>query len=341
MRWWSTPRGTNSCGWKAPPDGVRWRAAVGEPFDAYPVVAGENILVATRSGKLITIAAASGDSPGYVQFPQPLRVAPAIDLHQSLIFQVAAHTNVFILSLADGACKHVAYLGHQPGSITTAPVVIEDFLLVAINDGARDCVLQVLAIQPKRSDKPEPWLKPVQQIRLSGHVSTPPLVDGRRVLVTTTAGVVRVFELSGSNTKTPLHDVAETSVEGAANLVRFALMQSGQFWIADNRLTKYDVQAARGRLMPKWPVDEDSAYLQPPVAFGQAVVTVRRKVGMPGALVSAVAMQDPDKYWETQIASPPAGQPLVLGEDGRVVAVTANGGVFRIDAGRQRAGGRQ
>ena len=44
-------------------------------------------------------------------------------------------------------------------------------------------------------------------------------------------------------------------------------------------------------------------------------------------------MQDPDKYWETQIASPPAGPPLVLGEDGRVVAVTANGGVFRIDAG--------
>ena len=204
---------------------------------------------------------------------------------------------------------------------------------MAINDGVRDCVLQVLAIQPKRSDKPEPWLKPLQQIRLSGHVSTPPLVDGRRVLVTTTAGVVRVFELSGSNTKTPLHDVAETSVEGAANLVRFALMQSGQFWIADSRLTKYDVQAARGRLMPKWPVDEDSAYLQPPVAFGQAVVTVRRKVGMPGALVSAVAMQDPDKYWETQIASPPAGPPLVLGEDGRVVAVTANGGVFRIDAG--------
>ena len=103
---------------------IRWRAAVGEPFDAYPVVAGENILVATRSGKLITIATASGDSPGYVQFPQPLRVAPAIDLHQSLIFQVAAHTNVFILSLADGACQHVAYLGHQPGSITTAPVVI-------------------------------------------------------------------------------------------------------------------------------------------------------------------------------------------------------------------------
>ena len=87
---------------------------------------------------------------------------------------------------------------------------------MAMNDGLRDCVLQVLAIQPKRSDKPEPWLKLVQQIPLSGHVATTPLVDGRRVLMTTTAGVVRVFELSGANTKTPLHDVAETTIEGAA-----------------------------------------------------------------------------------------------------------------------------
>ena len=92
-------------------------------------------------------------------------------------------------------------------------------------------------------------------------------------------------------------------------------MQGGQFWIADNRLTKFDVQAARGRLMPKWIVDDDTvAYLQPPVAFGQAVVSVRRKAGMPGAIVAAVTMQEPEKYWETQLASPPAGEPIVLGK---------------------------
>ncbi len=161
---------------------IRWRCNVGEPFDACPVIAGENILVVTRGnksigGKLITVAAASGESSGYVQFPQPLKVAPVIDFRQSLIFQIADHTNVFILSLNDGACKNVAYLGHQPGAVTTSPVILEDYLLVAMNDGLRDCVLQVLAIQPKRSDKPEPWLKLVQQIPLSGHVATTPLVE--------------------------------------------------------------------------------------------------------------------------------------------------------------------
>jgi outer membrane protein assembly factor BamB len=63
---------------------------------------------------------------------------------------------------------------------------------------------------------------------------------------------------------------------------------------------------------------------------------VRRKLGTPGAIVSAVAMQEPNAFWETRVASPLAGEPLVLGaggkNDGKVVAVTANGGAFRIDA---------
>ena len=181
-------------------------------------------------------------------------------------------------------------------------------------------LLQVFAIEPNGSDKPGPWLKPVQQIRLDGHLQMSPLVEGGRVLVATNSGVVRVFELSATNAKTPLRNVADLAIEGGPDLTRFALMQNGQFWIADNRLTKYDVQAARGRLMPKWIDNEDSAFLQPPVAFGQAVVSVRRKLGMPGAIVSAVAMQDSGEIWETQIASPLAGQPIVPVADGKETA---------------------
>jgi outer membrane protein assembly factor BamB len=114
-------------------------------------------------------------------------------------------------------------------------------------------------------------------------------------------------------------------------------MKNGQFWIADNRLTKYDVQAARGHLTAKWIDCIDSAFLQPPVALGQSVVSVRRKVGMPGAIVSAVAMQETSTFWETRIASPLAGEPLAVGADGKVIAVTANGGVFRIDANQKGA----
>lgn len=310
-----------------------WRAAIGEPFDANPVVTGDKILVATRGGKLVTVAAASGESPGYVKLPQSLVVAPCVDTRRSLIYQVAAHTNLFILSLVDGACKQVVYLGHDSAGIAAAPAIVDDYLLVAVNAAARESVLHVFAIQ-QPTEKSPTHLKPVQQISLGGHVQTSPLVEGRRVLVSTNSGVVRVFEVSATDAKTPLRDVAETAVEGGNhggnNLVRFALLQNGQFWIADNRLTKYDVQAARGRLTPKWIECPDSAFLQPPAALGQTVVSVRRKLGMPGAIVSAFGMEKSEKYWETRLASPLAGEPLVLAAS--VVPVTANGGVFRIDA---------
>ena len=51
-----------------------WRHDVGEPFCAEPVLGGQQVLVAASSGRLVSIDAATGDSPGFVQLPQPLRV---------------------------------------------------------------------------------------------------------------------------------------------------------------------------------------------------------------------------------------------------------------------------
>ncbi|MEN6459078.1 MAG: PQQ-binding-like beta-propeller repeat protein [Thermoguttaceae bacterium] len=316
---------------------VRWRYAVGEPFDARPVVADENILLATPSGKLITIAAATGESAGYVQLPQPLGVSPAVDGRRSLIYQVATHANLFILALADGACRHVDYLGQDRGSVVTEPLLVDDFLLLIVNDGARDAQLRVFLIQPKDSKKPEPWLRLVQQIPLGGLVATPAVADGHRVLVATTSGIVRVFDVGGAQAKEPLRQIAESAVEGAPNVVRFPLLQAGQLWIADNRLAKYDVQATRGRLEPKWIEDDQSAFLQPPVAVGQAVVGVRKKQGIPGAIVSARGMAESELNWSTQLAAPPAGEPQLL-DDGSVVVVTAGGAVFKVPAGEAKSG---
>ena len=312
---------------------VRWRQKFDAAFDAYPVVAGGKILVATQGGRLYTIDAATGESPSYIQFPQELTVAPAVDERRSLAYQAADHSNLFVVSLTDGACREVFYLGHGRGTVSTAPVVIDDFLLVVVNDGAYDSVLKLFAVQTKRTDKPQPWLKLVQQIRLGGHVKTSPLVDGRRVLVSTAAGVVRVYEISATNVKIPLREIADTAIEGGENLIRFPLLRRGRFWIADTRLTKYDIQSARGRLMPKWIADQEGPFLQPPTVVGEAVICVQRKPGMPGAVVSAVSVHDPKQHWNTQVGCPLADAPYVADDSGKAVAVTSAGTIFRINPG--------
>jgi outer membrane protein assembly factor BamB len=312
---------------------LRWRRAIGEPFDAHPLVVGDQVWVATRGGKLLALSAASGESSLAVQLPQALRVAPVVDSHRRLVFQVADHTNLFVLSADDGACQQVLSIRHQPGSAATAPVLLDDYLFLATNDDARDATLHVLAIQDRKPGVSDPALKIIQSIRLNGRVQTAPLAAGRNVLVATDRGA-RAFEISAADPKAPLHDVAETALAETGALMHFALLDGGQFWIADSQLTKYDVQVARGRLVPQWVAEEQSVFLQPPVAVAQAVISIRRKPGLAGALVSAVAMHDPDRLWETRLAAPLASEPFLHDEGKAAIAVTQSGAIFQLGAGQ-------
>jgi outer membrane protein assembly factor BamB len=337
---------------------LRWRQPIGERFDAYPVITLSQVLVATRSGRLVTIDLESGKSPGYVQIPQPLRVAPAVDPRGSTIYQVAEHSNLYVLSAETGAekgdsphlgeapsgpfrqmgavpffrAREVVYLGHAPGSIVTPPVLVSRFLIVAENDRAAESRLRVFNVDGSRSE-------PLQEIRLPGHVVTPLVVSDLRVLAVTDTGSLGVFDVSGSDPKQPLVRVGEgvaatdsaPSGGGPGSLVRFPFLLGPQVLMADSQLTRYDVQSSRDRLQPTGIQDEASTTLQPLVAIGQTVFHVRRKEGMPGVLVSAWSAGD-KPYWETALADPLVGEPIVDPTTRQVTAVTAAGSCFRLEA---------
>jgi len=316
----------------------RWRHAVGEPFDGHPVVAGERLLVPTRSGRLVRIDLQTGDSPGYVQFPQALRVAPAVDLRRSTIYQVAEHSNLFVVNLSDGRPKQVVYLGHDPGSVTVPPVILDNYLIVAENDGVKHATLRVLTLEPGKKD--DPPVRLIQSARLQGHVDVAPQVSGVRVLVATDQAELYVFEISSKDPESPLAQVTQaraateqslddrTSPEG---LIRFPLFLGAQVWIADSQLTLYDVQSSKGRLQPRAVHHGRSATLQPPVMIGQTVFHVRRRMGLPGVLVSAVAPEAAEPLWEIHLAAPLAVKPMVDAAAERITAVTATGAVFHVE----------
>jgi outer membrane protein assembly factor BamB len=312
---------------------LRWRFPAGESFVPQPVLAENRLLIAAPSGKVFALDADSGDSTGYAQLPQPLKVAPAVDLSKKLIYQIAEHSNLYVLGLDDFACKQVFLLGHEAGSITSAPAVVSGFLVVGINDGAQNSSLRLFAVDRGSAAKPGITLKQVQEISLKGRIDITPAVDGNRVLVATDRGMVRVFDLSPGEKGTQLRQVAETAIEGGENVARYAFLQGGQFWIADIQLTKFDVVGSKGRLVPKWIVDEQSAFLQPPVAFGSTVIAVRRKPNLPGVFVAAVGVEEPTRAWETIVAAPPAGELIVSEESKKISVVTKLGGLFQMEEG--------
>jgi len=321
---------------------IGWRHPVGEPFrvavgdgshGAHPVIAGNKILLATESGRLVTVDAASGSSPSYIQVPQSLHIAPAVDSARSLIFQVADHSNLFVLGLPDGQCKRVVHLGHELGSISAPPVVINRFLILAINDRIKDSQLRILTIEETEDGLS---LTPLQRFRLDGHIDTPPVVSSRRVLTVTDTGSISVFEITALEDEKPFRLAAGPTPPSGQRLVRFTMMQDSQLWIGDLELTRFDVQAARGELTPRWITAENSVFLQPLRAISEAIFHVRRAVGMPGVVVSAMEKETSNPYWETHLAAPLATEPMVAGATvdamGKgIVAVTSIAGLFDVD----------
>jgi outer membrane protein assembly factor BamB len=97
-------------------------------------------------------------------------------------------------------------------------------------------------------------------------------------------------------------------------------------------LTRYDLHPSQGRLQPRSVRNERSATLQPLVSIGQTVFHVRRKLGLPGVVVSAMGSDAAEPYWETHLAAPLAAEPIVDPESGQITAVTSIGAVFDLEA---------
>ncbi len=246
---------------------VRWRQVIADPFEAAPVLLRDRVLVATRTGRLASIDVESGAVKGYVQLPQPLAVGPAVDSRGQYYYQVAEHSNLYVLSAADGRCAEVLYLGHEPGAVDVPPLMVGRYLFVAENSGAEDSVLRVLLTNEQGLA-----VSQVEQVPLRGHVRATPQAAGRALLVATDRGAIYSFEVAPAGQSPVLTKTAEKPAEELPPLVRFPVLQSGELWVGGAGLTKYDIQAARGRLQPKWIDDDRDVVLYSPEVIGRTIV---------------------------------------------------------------------
>ncbi|MBN2216217.1 MAG: PQQ-binding-like beta-propeller repeat protein [Pirellulales bacterium] len=309
---------------------VRWQQSVGEPFHAQPVVdPSMRILLAADSGRLFLIDTESGASSGFINVPQKLGSAPVVDPTTGRIYQVADHSNLYALTL-EGKCEAVVYLAHEPGTVNAAPVIISRLLVVAENRGYRSATLRVLSLDAVGD---APALTEVQQIDVEGHVDAPPLVSGSRLLVTTDSGRVVAYRVSGTEDQKPLEQIAQLQTSDEPNLVRFPLLLRDQFVVADKTLTKYELQAALGTFRTAWTTFKGSAFLQPITSLGQTVFLARRNVNLPGVEVAAVPLDKPAPLWQTHLAVPLVGEPVVT-PAGDVEVVTALGSLVNVPAAK-------
>ena len=310
---------------------VKWRYAIAGAVCGDPILAGDQVLAATRNGRLAVIDAAKGSSAGYVQFPQDLAASAAFDPLRKLVFLPADHDNLFVLAMPDKRCCQVLPLGHGPGSIAAPPVVLGDYLFVALNDTASDCSLRVMEIRPVEKQSPEPPLQAVQTISLKGHINVRPSTMGDRVLVATDNGNVHLFERSPSG-KLPFREAASARLEGPQGTARFPLLQAAACLVGDTHLARFEIQAGDNRLSPLWRDDSAGGVCQSLDTIKGTVFCVRRMQNLRGVAVSAVSASKGMPYWQTTLATPLVGEPAVSADGRTVTAATAIGDVFALPA---------
>ncbi|MCH8924086.1 MAG: PQQ-binding-like beta-propeller repeat protein, partial [Planctomycetes bacterium] len=310
---------------------LRWRHPVGEPFTGAPLLLGNRILVATHSGRLLTLDAESGDALRSADLPQPLHTQPG-GPKKGYVYQVGERLNLYVMSLGDGSCRETALLGHDPGSVTVPPLVVQRYVMVVENRGTTFSYLHVFA-----TDVDGLSLKRLQKLRIEGQVNVPLLNLGERgrFMLITDRGRMYVFSTPPGNGK-QLREVAIQFVAGESSLVHYPLERKGKLWLASDRLARYNIQFAKERFEPGNQLNPGDTFTQPLAAIGEVLFHARRRKGTPGVVVSAVNLETGGlsraglmvDYWQTHLAAPPAAAPHV--EANRVIAATAAGDVYEI-----------
>jgi outer membrane protein assembly factor BamB len=312
---------------------LRWRQSLGGPA-ARPMVAGGRILVAGASGKLLVVDPESGERAGYVQFSQPLVVSPVMDRQGKRIYVVGEQSSLYTLDANSFSCLGVFYLGHARGSLRVPPVTLLNKVAVAVNAGAMTCQLRLLG-----SDETGVVNGEVARARLQGLVTTRLLAAGRRLVALTSQGIVTVYEIGTGEDSTALTLLAQREAEKGDPAARFGLMQQDPdgsqwyVWVAGTKLNQLAILPTGGRLPVR---DIDQIYLadlfdHPLQIAGKLLIHVRHPAGQAGAIVAAMDSTTGGTLWETEVAVPLAGPPVVDMRGPWITAATATGAIYDLD----------
>lgn len=309
---------------ESPTGKVKWFCDLGTA--AYgPRVDGEDMLVSTREGTLLDLDPESGQLKWAVQLPQPVEVTPNVSAEKPHIYLPGDHSNLYVLSRQDGKCKEVFYTGHRPGSIVVPPVLLLGQLFVFENRTNDRAFVRIL-----QTDDTGLQLTPEQgQVEIEGNIVTPPLVDGRKLIVLSDRGQIKVFDIEPAAKKNKVSVIASVVASESKPTITWGVTEGNELWLANYRFARINVQVSSGKLKSVWSVDPGDQFVGPPQKFGDTIVHTRVVRGTRGVRVSAVTADKGDPIWMTDLGVPVAL--LASPGAGKYDAVTTGGAEFAID----------
>ncbi len=311
---------------------LRWRLPCPSPIST-PRIVGELAYVccgAATESSLLAINLATGDVTKEAKFPVGCDTTPGVIGDGRQLVQVGVHSSVYVVDAATLECTSVIPTGHRRGSIVTPPAWIGGMLVVAENMGSRSARISAFGALEDGN-----WIAQGGPTPVTGRVVTEPLVEGRRIMVISDLGEVVVFEVPLQSAE--LRQIASVPAGDEPFGQAHAEFGGSQIWIADQKLTRFQLQATRGELVTEFIRNQRDIFQNPIRKIGNYIYTVRRRTGMLGVTVAAHSATDGkgDPVWETDLAVP---SEIQVSSQNSVYAVTANGAMFPIDGAAVKAG---
>jgi outer membrane protein assembly factor BamB len=167
-------------------------------------------------------------------------------------------------------------------------------------------------------------------LRLTGNVRVTPIIQGRRLIVLTDRGEVKVLDIE------PTAEREQVTV--AASLPAFydqptatqMAVGRAQMWITGTRLGRYELQINTGRVIRDWSIHELDTFISQPYATDDALVHARVLRDTSAIRVTAANPKTGEEIWRTDVGVPVSVMTRAPEENGLHV-VTSQAALFDLD----------
>lgn len=307
-----------------------WRQAI-EGIVAAPAIGKSQAYVPTARGAVYTVDLKSGALQAETVLPQPISAPPALEESTGRVYQLGDHSNLYVLS-SEGKCEAAFSTGHEPGTVHLAPLLMGNYLLLAVDEEVDSTTLRVFQ---KGRD-----FKPLQSLKLAGHLSRAPLAVDKTLYLATDDGNVLRCDVDPAKGDQPLVALSPLVGLPAGPPVNLALV-GRELWVAGAGLSIYTLPLVGEGTPRRFFTGDRLVDVPRPLGSGKNSpwVLVRRPRGWPGLAVSlATSAEDlATKPAEVRLAS--LAGPAGLSAKGEQMAlVHPVGGVEEITSGVFTAG---
>ncbi len=294
-----------------------------------PVYESESVFVATHDGSIICLDAAGGQTRWATKLPQPVPVGPTVAFGRSQLYVPGQHSNLYVLSRDNGACEQVHYMDHQSGALAVAPVLFQGQLFVFDNISSDVSNIRFLDVDEAGQVTGETQ----PHVQIGGNVVVPPTISGRRLFVQSDLSAIAVLDVE-LNADADRVSVIATIPENAAQPTRsWAVADRSKLWLADERLTRFDLQVTSQRLDRISTIHDGDVFTGPLQKFDDVIIHSRRLRGNRGVRVTAMDAEADRELWSVDLGVPVV---MVVPAGGNQYDVVNSGGAYFSFDGSKR-----